>query len=138
MAADCIRVRTLDHSYNVVVFMAAQPSKDGRLGGSPQNFYAGRHLFRFVSKLNKPWEKLSSQPHTRTPSPHQVCLSCPVNISITSRAAGGLIVTSVMLSNSWAIHTSVAPIVKLANYLDGGPGDGPSPHITLLSVFIYV
>ena len=23
--------------------MAAQPSKDGRLGGSPQNFYAGRH-----------------------------------------------------------------------------------------------
>jgi len=66
--------------------------------------------FRFVSKLNKPWEKLSSQPHTRTPSPHQVCLSCPVNISITSRAAGGLIVTSVMLSNSWAIHTSVAPL----------------------------
>ena len=43
MAADCIRVRTLDHSYNVVVFMAAQPSKDGRLGGSPQNSYAGRH-----------------------------------------------------------------------------------------------
>ena len=33
----------LDHSYNVVVFMAAQPSKDGRLGGSPQNSYAGRH-----------------------------------------------------------------------------------------------
>ena len=29
--------------YNVVVFMAAQPSKDGRLGGSPQNSYAGRH-----------------------------------------------------------------------------------------------
>ena len=25
------------------VFMAAQPSKDGRLGGSPQNSYAGRH-----------------------------------------------------------------------------------------------
>ena len=23
--------------------MAAQPSKDGRLGGSPQNSYAGRH-----------------------------------------------------------------------------------------------
>ena len=43
MAADCIRVHTLDHSYNVVVFMAAQPSKDGRLGGSPQNSYAGRH-----------------------------------------------------------------------------------------------
>ena len=29
--------------YNVVVFMAAQSSKDGRLGGSPQNSYAGRH-----------------------------------------------------------------------------------------------
>ena len=29
--------------YNVVVFMAAQPSKDGRLGDSPQNFNAGRH-----------------------------------------------------------------------------------------------
>ena len=29
--------------YNVVVFMAAQPSKDNRLGGCPQNFYAGRH-----------------------------------------------------------------------------------------------
>ena len=30
-------------------FMAAQPSKDGRLGGSPQNFYAGRHpTKRFV------------------------------------------------------------------------------------------
>ena len=43
MAADCIRARTPDHSYNVVVFMAAQPSKDGRLGGSPQNSYAGRH-----------------------------------------------------------------------------------------------
>ena len=43
MAADCTRVRTLGHSYNVVVFMAAQPSKDGRLGGSPQNSYAGRH-----------------------------------------------------------------------------------------------
>ena len=27
----------------IVVFMAAQPSKDGRLGGSPQNSYAGRH-----------------------------------------------------------------------------------------------
>ena len=26
----------------IVVFMAAQPSKDGRLGGSPQNSYAGR------------------------------------------------------------------------------------------------
>ena len=24
-------------------FMAGQPSKDGRLGGSPQNSYAGRH-----------------------------------------------------------------------------------------------
>ena len=34
---------TLDHSYNVVVFMAAQPSKDGRPGGFPQNSYAGRH-----------------------------------------------------------------------------------------------
>ena len=43
MAADCIRVRTLGHSYNVVVFMAAQPSEDGRLGGPPQNSYAGRH-----------------------------------------------------------------------------------------------
>ena len=43
MAADCTRIRTLGHSYNVVVFMAAQPSKDGRLGGSPQNSYAGRH-----------------------------------------------------------------------------------------------
>ena len=43
MAADCTRVRTLGHSYNVVVFMAAQPSKDGRLGGSPQNSHAGRH-----------------------------------------------------------------------------------------------
>ena len=32
-----------DHSYNVVVLVAAQPSKDGRLGGSPQNSYAGRH-----------------------------------------------------------------------------------------------
>ena len=29
--------------YNVVVFMAAQSSKDGRLGGSPHNSYAGRH-----------------------------------------------------------------------------------------------
>ena len=29
--------------YNVVVLMAAQPSKDNRLGGCPQNFYAGRH-----------------------------------------------------------------------------------------------
>ena len=27
----------------VVVFMAAQSSKDGRLGGSPHNSYAGRH-----------------------------------------------------------------------------------------------
>ena len=26
----------------IVVFMAAQPSKDGRLGDSPQNSYAGR------------------------------------------------------------------------------------------------
>ena len=43
MVADCTRVCTLRHSYNVVVFMAAQPSKDGRLGGSPQNSYAGRH-----------------------------------------------------------------------------------------------
>ena len=52
MAADCIRVRTLDHSYNVVVFMAAQPSKDGRLGGSPQNSYAGRHPSkRFVQGI---------------------------------------------------------------------------------------
>ena len=42
MAADYTRIRTLGHSYNVVVFMAAQPSKDGRLGGSPQNSYAGR------------------------------------------------------------------------------------------------
>ncbi len=52
MAADCIQVRTLDHSYNVVVFMAAQPSKDGRLGGSPQNSYAGRHPSkRFVQGI---------------------------------------------------------------------------------------
>ena len=36
--------------------------------------------------------------------------------------------TSVMIKNSWAIHTSVAPIVKLANYLDRGPGDGLSPY----------
>ena len=43
MAADCTRVRTLGPFYHVVVFMAAQPSKDGRLGGSPQNSYAGRH-----------------------------------------------------------------------------------------------
>ena len=42
MAADCTRIRTLGLSYNVVVFMAAQPSKDGRLVGSPQNSYAGR------------------------------------------------------------------------------------------------
>ena len=42
MAANYTRVCTLGHSYNVVVFMAAQPSKDGRLGGSPQNSYAGR------------------------------------------------------------------------------------------------
>ena len=40
------------HSYNVVVFMAAQPSKDGRLGGSPQNSYAGRLLSkRFVQGI---------------------------------------------------------------------------------------
>ena len=29
--------------HNAVVFMAAQPSMDGRLGGSHQNSYAGRH-----------------------------------------------------------------------------------------------
>ena len=52
MAADCTRVRTLGHSYNVVVSMAAQPSKDGRLGGSPQNSYAGRHpLKRLVQGI---------------------------------------------------------------------------------------
>ena len=33
-------------------FMAAQPSKDGRLGGSPQNSYAGRHPSkRFVQGI---------------------------------------------------------------------------------------
>ena len=38
--------------YNVVAFMATQPSKDGRLGGSPQNFYAGRHPSkRFVQGI---------------------------------------------------------------------------------------
>ena len=42
LAADCTRIRTLGQFYNAVVFMAAQPSKDGRLGGSPQNSYAGR------------------------------------------------------------------------------------------------
>ena len=52
MAADCTQIRTLDHSYNVVAFMAAQPSKDGRLGGSPQNSYAGRHPSkRFVQGI---------------------------------------------------------------------------------------
>ena len=52
VAADCTRVRTLGHSYNVVVFMASQPSKDGRLGGSPQNSYAGRlHSKRFVQGI---------------------------------------------------------------------------------------
>ena len=41
-----------DHSYNVAVLMAAQPSKDGRLGGSPQNSYAGRHPSnRFVQGI---------------------------------------------------------------------------------------
>ena len=46
------RIRTLGHSYIVVVFMAAQPSKDGRLGGSPQNSYAGRHPSkRFVQGI---------------------------------------------------------------------------------------
>ena len=68
-------------------------------------------FFASYPNLINHWEILSSQPHIRTPSPHQVCLSCPVNISITSRAAGGSAVTSVMLSNSWAIHTSVAPTI---------------------------
>ena len=52
MAEDSTQIRTLGHSYNLVVFMAAQPSKDGRLGGSPQNFYAGRHPSkRFVQGI---------------------------------------------------------------------------------------
>ena len=43
MAADSTQIRTLGHIYNAVVFMAAQSSRDCRLGGSPQNYYAG-HL----------------------------------------------------------------------------------------------
>ena len=42
MAADCTRIRTLGNFHNAEVFMAAQPSMDGRLGGSPRNSYAGR------------------------------------------------------------------------------------------------
>ena len=52
MTADCTRVRALGHSYNVVVFMAAQPSKDGRLEGSPQSSYAGRHPEKCSSKAS--------------------------------------------------------------------------------------
>ena len=68
-------------------------------------------FFASYPNLINPWKNCHHSLIHAHQSPHQVCLSCPVNISITSRAAGGLIVTSVMLSNNWAIHTSVAPTI---------------------------
>ena len=55
----------LDHSYNVVVFMAAQPSKDGRLGGSPQNSYAGRHPSKRFVQGERRIPSVSNSPEGR-------------------------------------------------------------------------
>ena len=68
-----------------------------------------------------PGEKLPSQRHSYTLK-SMPCLSV-LSLStytITSRAAGDSVyVINVMLSNSWAIHTSVAPTIQNGNKLTG-------------------
>ena len=49
----------------IVVFMAAQPSKDGRLGGSPQNSYAGRHPSKRFVQGERRIPSVSNSPEGR-------------------------------------------------------------------------
>ena len=51
---DSWKITALERPLNVIesTLMAVQPSMDGRLGGSPQNSYAGRHHSkRFVQGI---------------------------------------------------------------------------------------